>query len=105
MFVYQGVHTHTEYRVVYVSTGDYITVYHNYFELAKYFQVTSELDKWLSDYFFDMALDTTRFIKSDDNRLAAEANCNVGLALKESRLYYIVIVHSSAFVDHFGTCF
>ena len=67
-----------------VCTGKYIEVYSCYFELAKYFQLTGEGDKWLSDYFFDMALDTTKHMTHDDGRLAAEANCNVGLALKES---------------------
>ena len=77
---------------MYVSVGDYIEVYRCYFELAKYFQVTSEGDKWLSDYFFDMAHESTKFIKSDNGRLAAEANCNVGLALKESSEYQILLI-------------
>ena len=62
---------------------DYEMVYQCYHELAKYFQTTCSEDKWISDHFFELALDATSRLKDSDGQLMAEAHCNVGLALKE----------------------
>ena len=58
-------------------------VYQCYHELAKYFQTTCGEDKWISDHFFELALEATSRLKDSDGQLLAEAHCNVGLALKE----------------------
>ena len=70
-------------------TEDYESVYQCYHELAKYFQTTCNEDKWISDTFFDLALDATAKLKDSDGRLMAEAHCNVGLALKENGQFVI----------------
>ena len=65
-----------------LSTELFGEVYACQFKLAKYFQGTG--DKWLSDHFFDLCLETSTNVKSDGGKMAAQAHCNVGMALEES---------------------
>lgn len=65
-------------------TEEYESVYQCYHELAKYFQTTCTEDKWISDHFFELALEVTGRLKESESRLMAEAHCNMGLALKEN---------------------
>ena len=70
---------------IFVDTGDHSEVYHNRFELARYFQSTG--DKWLSDHFFNTCLDTSSSIKGDGGKLRAQGHYNVGAALEENGMF------------------
>lgn len=65
-----------------IFTDDHSEVYHNRFELARYFQSTG--DKWLSDHFFNTCLETSSSIKGDGGKLRAQGYYNVGAALEDN---------------------
>ncbi|XP_066286220.1 tetratricopeptide repeat protein 29-like [Branchiostoma lanceolatum] len=65
--------------------GNMEEVYHCQYQLAKYFQSTS--DTWLSDHFFQACLQTSLSVRGDGRRKEAEANCNIGLAYEERGEY------------------
>jgi len=58
--------------------GKWEEVYECRHRLAEYFLSTQ--DNWLSDHFFQSALDTSLKIRLDGRRREAEAHCNMGLA-------------------------
>ncbi|KAL5011539.1 hypothetical protein ScPMuIL_010090 [Solemya velum] len=62
--------------------GLYDEVYKSRYELAKFFQMTS--DKWLADHFFHTCLQTSSEVKEDGGRMHAESFCNVALAQEEN---------------------
>ncbi|KAK3099441.1 hypothetical protein FSP39_004392 [Pinctada imbricata] len=81
---------------------DYSEVYHNRYELARYFQSTG--DKWLSDHFFNTCLQTTDLVTGDEGKLRAQGHDNVGSALEENGDYIAAAEHYEAYyklaVDH-----
>ena len=68
-------------------TEKFIEMYNSYFTLAVYFQRSSEDDKWLSDYFFEVTLEASEKIHTDGGRRFAESHSNVGQAFKASGQY------------------
>ncbi|KAK2189244.1 hypothetical protein NP493_112g01025 [Ridgeia piscesae] len=76
---------------------DFESVYQCYHELAKYFQTTCNEDKWISDTFFDLALDATAKLKDSDGRLMAEAHCNVDLHSRKIGSYLEATDHFEVF--------
>lgn len=70
---------------------DHSEVYHNRFELARYFQSTG--DKWLSDHFFNTCLETSSSIKGDGGKLRAQGYYNVGAALEDNGQYFEAAEH------------
>jgi len=62
--------------------GKWKDVYENRVRLAEYFLTSG--DRWLSDYLFETALNTSKNIKLDGRRREAEAYCNRALALERN---------------------
>ncbi|XP_048827762.1 tetratricopeptide repeat protein 29 isoform X2 [Brienomyrus brachyistius] len=65
--------------------GCYEEVYDNQVVLARYFE--DQEDKWLSDYFYEVCLDSAQRIKMDGGEREAEANFNMGrIYMEQGRL-------------------
>uniref|UniRef100_A0A3B3T5U5 Tetratricopeptide repeat protein 29 n=1 Tax=Paramormyrops kingsleyae TaxID=1676925 RepID=A0A3B3T5U5_9TELE len=65
--------------------GCYEEVYDNQVALARYFE--DQEDKWLSDYFYEVCLDSAQRIKMDGGEREAEANFNMGrIYMEQGRL-------------------
>lgn len=59
-------------------SGKWEEVYECRHRLAEYFLATQDI--WLSDHFFQSALDTSLKVRLDGRRREGEAHCNMGLA-------------------------